>query len=73
MNPLEAQSPLRNSRGFHGHSLVTATCRLAFPSSMTSRTSSGLDTNLSVQPWGQAGGNQGCSARGAFSTNEQNN
>lgn len=36
-----------------GHSLVTATCLLAFPSSMTSRTSSGLDTNLSVQPWGQ--------------------
>ena len=30
--------------------LVTATCRLAFPSSMISITSSGLDTNLSLAP-----------------------
>lgn len=33
------------------HVLVTATCRLALPSSMTSITSSGLDTKRSVQPW----------------------
>ncbi len=33
------------------YSLVTATCRLALPSSITSITSSGLDTNLSVAPW----------------------
>lgn len=32
-------------------SLVTATWRLAFPSSITSITSSGLVTNRSVQPW----------------------
>ena len=31
--------------------LVTATCRLAFPSSMISITSSGLDTNLSLAPY----------------------
>ena len=31
--------------------LVTATWRLAFPSSMASMTSSGLDTNLSVAPY----------------------
>lgn len=30
--------------------LVTATCRFALPSSITSMTSSGLDTNLSVHP-----------------------
>lgn len=33
-----------------GNLLVTATWRLAFPSSMTSKTSSGLETNLSVAP-----------------------
>lgn len=32
------------------HLLVTATCRFALPSSITSMTSSGLDTNLSVHP-----------------------
>lgn len=32
-------------------SLVTATWRFAFPSSITSITSSGLVTNRSVQPW----------------------
>ena len=32
------------------HLLVTATCRFAFPSSTTSMTSSGLDTNRSVAP-----------------------
>lgn len=37
--------------GGAGDSLVTATCLLAFPSSMTSMTSSGLDTKRSVQPW----------------------
>lgn len=31
--------------------LVTATWRLAFPSSIISMTSSGLDTNLSLAPW----------------------
>lgn len=31
--------------------LVTATWRLDFPSSITSMTSSGLDTKRSVQPW----------------------
>lgn len=31
--------------------LVTAICLLAFPSSITSNTSSGLDTNLSVAPF----------------------
>lgn len=31
--------------------LVTATCRFALPSSITSMTSSGLDTNRSVHPW----------------------
>ena len=31
--------------------LVTATCRLDFPSSITSNTSSGLLTNLSVAPF----------------------
>jgi len=33
--------------------LVTATCRFAFPSSITSMTSSGLDTNRSVAPYVQ--------------------
>ena len=33
-----------------GYVLVTATWRFAFPSSITSMTSSGLDTNLSVAP-----------------------
>lgn len=33
------------------HLLVTAICRLAFPSSITSNTSSGLETNLSVAPY----------------------
>lgn len=37
-----------------GDSLVTATCLLALPSSMTSMTSSGLDTKRSVQPWQEA-------------------
>lgn len=31
--------------------LVTATCLFAFPSSITSITSSGLETKRSVQPW----------------------
>ena len=31
--------------------LVTATCLLLFPISITSKTSSGLDTNLSVAPF----------------------
>ena len=33
------------------HVLVTATCRFAFPSSMTSITSSGLETKRSVAPY----------------------
>lgn len=37
--------------GIVSHSLVTATWRLDLPSSITSMTSSGLDTKRSVQPW----------------------
>ena len=38
------------ARAISCYLLVTATCRLALPSSMTSMTSSGLDTNRSVAP-----------------------
>lgn len=51
------------------HSLVTATLRLFFPSSMASKTSSGLHTKRSVQPCGDTDGHK--EAQGFAATRRQ--